>query len=410
MLRRALPLLLFLCAACASMRDERSEVGRIDELIKDQRFEEAVRAADELRAESPGDEEVREVHRRASVAYLLERARRATFVGDPEQALEWVQQAAEIGPDFPAVEVWLAKTRRSLARRWFERGLDAHARGNLDAAGLAYQRALLHDPESMPAARSLALVSLQSDYRAELGQDYYHEGVQSLSAYWLERARSRFSYAGKYLDDERPARRGKQVDRLLAEQRMEVARELERKELYSAAANEYRLGLMLDPELEGAAEARDLALREAAWKQRMLESEMDLLRGEFERALERLDVADERTVLQAERLAGLQSRIAEARFDELYQHARDRERDFRYEEAIAAYDDLLARTDFHRDARTRRDTLAGYVQEAARLWEAMLASSDPLEQRSYLLQIEVFWPEYRDLAERLEASAPVDEP
>ncbi len=409
--RRALPLVLLLSLACASTREERGGVDRIDELVARQRYEEAVRAADELRERRPEDPEVAEAHRRASVAYLLERARRATFGDDPEQALDWVGQAAEIGPDFPAVEVWIAKTNRTLARRWLERGLDLHAQGNLDGATLAYQRALLYDPNSMPVARSLAQASLQLDYRAELGQDYYHEGVNSLAAFWLERARSRFSYAGKYLEDERPRTRGKEVDRLLAEQRLAVARELERKELYSAAATEYRLGLRLDPQLEGAREGLERARREAAWKVRLLESEMDMRRGEYERALERLDQGGERTELQAERVAALGARIEEARLDQIYQRARDLERDFRYEEAIAGYDALLTQVDFHRDARTRRDTLAGYVREAARLWElALAAADDPDQQRMLLLQIEVFWPEYRDLRERLAALGRRDEP
>lgn len=408
--RRALPFVPLLLVACASAREDRGGVGRVDDLVTRQRYEEAVRAADELRLRSPNDPEAAEAHRRATVAYLLEQARRATFGDDPELALEWVQRAAEIGPDFPAVEAWVAKTHRTLARRWLERGLDLHARGNLDGAALAYQRALYYDPTSLPAARSLAQTHVQLEYREELGQDYYHEGVNSLAALWLERARSRFSYAGKYLPDERPRARGKEVDHLLAEQRLAVARELEGKELFSAAATEYRLGLRLDPQLEGGREGLERSRREAAWKVRLLESEMDMRRGEYERALERLDEGGERTELQAERVAGLRARIEQARLDRIYQRARDLERDFRYEEAIDAYDALLAQVDFHRDARTRRDTLAGYVREAARLWELAISAADPGQQRTYLLQIEVFWPEYRDLRQRLATLGRQDAP
>ena len=400
MLRRAPLLALLFCAACATSGRESKAIEEIDEMITRQRYEEAVRAAGELAEERPDDTEVADAHRRASVAYLLERARRATFAGDPEKALEFVQQAQAIGPESKSVEMWLTKTRSTLARRWYERGLDLHARDNLDGAAIAYQHALFYDPNSEPAARSIAQVGLQLEYRAGLGQDYYHEGVRSLSAYWLERARSRFSYADKYLDDERPAKRAEDVDKLLAQQRLEVARELENRELFAAAANEYRLALILDPDLEEAEEHRERNLREAVAKRRLLASEMDLLRGELDRALERLRTGDV-TDLQAERFAGLRTRVEEARLEGMYEAARDRERDFRYEEAIEGYGLLLAETDFFKDARTRRDTLIGYVQQADALWERAMATEDAQERLALLLQIDVFWPEYRDLPERL---------
>lgn len=410
MIRRALPLALLLAAACGATRDDRQAIARIDDLIDRQHFEEAVQEAQDLCARRPEDAEAQEAHRRASAAFLLDAARRSTFAGDLDQALEHAERAAEIGGDFPLVQVWLSKTRSSLGRLWFERGLDLHAQGNLDGAALAYQRALYFEPDSMPAARSLAQVGLHQDYRAELGEDYYHEGVQSLSSYWLERARARFSYAGKYLGDDRPQRRGQQVDRLLAEQRLALAGELERKGLFAAAANEYRLALLLDPDLEGAREARERAQREAAARQRLILAEMDLLRGDFGRARERLTGAGASTELQTRAFEELLGRIEGGRLEELYRNARDRERDFRYEEAMAAYDRLLGEVDFYKDARTRRDTLGGYVREAERLWNLALSATDPDRRRAYLLQIEVFWPEYRDLPERLAALGRADGP
>ena len=65
------------------------------------------------------------------------------------------------------------------------------------------------------------------------------------------------------------------------------------------------------------------------------------------------------------------------------------------------YDELLARIDYYDDSRARRGTLNDYVQNAGRLYDQVASTSEVRGKLSLLKQIEIFWPEYRDIQERI---------
>ena len=97
--------------------------------------------------------------------------------------------------------------------------------------------------------------------------------------------------------------------------------------------------------------------------------------------------------------------IDDARAAKTYQKALDLEHDFRYEAAIAKFRQLLEGRDYYEDAISRLRTLEEYVTDAAALYEQMEATEDAAEKVQLLRQIELFWPEYRDIQERLAALA-----
>ena len=66
------------------------------------------------------------------------------------------------------------------------------------------------------------------------------------------------------------------------------------------------------------------------------------------------------------------------------------------------YDELLARTDYYEDSRARRGTLVDYVESAGRLYGEIPKAGDAQGKLSLLKQIEIFWPEYRDIQERIQ--------
>jgi hypothetical protein len=85
----------------------------------------------------------------------------------------------------------------------------------------------------------------------------------------------------------------------------------------------------------------------------------------------------------------------------VYRDALALERDWRLEEAVARYDELLAEAQFWKDAITRRNTLQEYVRRAPELYEKAAAAATKEEQLQILRQIELFWPEYRDVSTRI---------
>ena len=104
------------------------------------------------------------------------------------------------------------------------------------------------------------------------------------------------------------------------------------------------------------------------------EADSSILRSEFDQAEAKLRKAADLTVLQTdlvdERLSGIDGSRAEAQ----YQRALNFQYDFRFPEAIAAFNEILDEREFYKDTRARRDTLSDYVSEAKRLYAEAAAA------------------------------------
>ena len=189
-------------------------------LVAHGRHAEAVRVAAAAVERDPGSPEAIELHKQASVAYLLDLARAQSFRDEDDAALATIEQAARIAPGNEEVRDWREKTNQKLAWTWRGRAFDLHAEDDIDAALEAYEKALKHvpgDPATLEGRNiALALVS----HRSGLGRTYFQQGLEALSDLWLDQARSRFSYARKYRPaDERATQRETQVKRLIAARR-----------------------------------------------------------------------------------------------------------------------------------------------------------------------------------------------
>ena len=109
------------------------------------------------------------------------------------------------------------------------------------------------------------------------------------------------------------------------------------------------------------------------------------------------------TALQTEAFTTATAGIDDARVEQRYQIALDLEHDFSFPEAVEAFKELLTTRDFYKDARARIDSLEGYVATAARLYDEAAAATDGTKRLDLLQEIDVFWPEYKDIAEQIRA-------
>jgi hypothetical protein len=125
------------------------------------------------------------------------------------------------------------------------------------------------------------------------------------------------------------------------------------------------------------------------------------LQQRYDEAELKLVAAAERTRRQGEEIEAYREKLGEARLERLYEEARTLESDWRYEEAVVAYDRLLERQPFYEDAITRRDTLQSFVEQARELYALYEQAGSDEERLALLRQIAVFWPEYRDVRRRL---------
>lgn len=401
---RFLACALLLALGCASSRsDDGPPKGSVAWLVQQQRYDEAVRKAAQAAEKSPDDERAVREHRMASVAWLLDRGRDEYLSGDTQGALELFAEAEAIEPFEPAVLDWVLACHGRLADEAYARGLTLHVDADFPAAAAEYESALEHDPEHTGARSALARLLVQQNYRSGMGKEYYDEGIVALDRLFLYEANTYFAYVLKYQpDNARAEQRGEHAQEQLAEQRAAVALGLEEEGQYAASRNEYRLALLLDPDLDLAQLGLERMKREEAVAERIREARRLLLRERFDAADELLESQLSETERQQAEIEAVREEVVQARLEAQYRVARTMESDWRYGDAVEAYDRLLEATPFYKDALARRDTLKGFVRDAEDLYARYEAAGTDEERAALLRQISIFWPEYRDVRERLE--------
>jgi tetratricopeptide (TPR) repeat protein len=402
---RALPLALGLCFAlgCQSGSGARNQAEEVEDLIADGRFPEAVERSARLAQERPGDPAADELWRRASGAYWLDEGRRLIFEDRQAEAVPALQRALALLPESEHARHWELKVRRELAMIERLAAFEAEASGEFDEARAHYSKALEYwpgDPQTVLGKRRVAAIEA---YFGERSSEYYNEGVTALRELRTAEAIQRFQAALKYEpESEAGLLRQEEVNLLLAEERCGVGQELEDLGLFRAARAEYRMARSVEPDYAPANEGFERTDVEVRVLELLSDADQELRAKDFPRALELFDQALELTRLQSEQVAQLRARADEERVTYAYERALLLEQDFRYPDAIRAYDALLAeQVGGYLDARARRETLAGYILDAERLYQQAMASEDLEQQLALLRQIELIWPTYADVQRRL---------
>lgn len=399
--RRSLPQILLplvLLAACAST----SSTNEVRELVRLGDYGRALELAGEWAASEPDEPDAVEAHRMASVAYQLDRARALAFQDRDEEALVELARADAIAPGEPTVDAWIAKESNKLATRWLDVASDAQAGDRLLEAEDAYEKVLRYAPGDHRALEGLSRVMLQQNYRAGLSEMYYKEGVRAMRDHWLVGASNRLGYATKYApDDQQVAERREGVQRELAGDRMAFARQFESQGFYSAARNEYRLVLLLDPTSEEAQAGRERNEREVRAREYLDKAHMQAKRGETEAALISLDQGQALTEKQMAEFEQARQLVRDAAIEEQYLEAKSLEDDGHFEAAVGGYERILREHGYYKDSIARKQLLDGWIAQAGALYEKSLAATTPAEAAGFLREIAVFWPDYRDVRERL---------
>ena len=399
-------LVLTFITACATAEIEETDLERVRDLIRHGQFVEAVGHAAQLAEDRPEDGEAVLLHRDATVAYLLARGRQKTFEGRDTDALEDFEIALQMDPSSQPSANWIDKTKRKLASEWFGRARAAHALENFEGARQAYETAIAYQPDHLGSTEGLARVSIQQNYRANLSDSYYNEGLRAVTEWRLDEAKHGFQGSGKYGQNvDRAERRISEIDQKLAVQRVMVATQAENEGFYGAARNDYRVATILDPSNELAQEGFERSRVEAEVERLLEQGNLWVQRGNFAKGRESMEEALKQTVRQGEKIKEAIAGIRVARSRKAYQAALDLEHDFRLEDAITAYQGVIDEFgyDLAEDSQARITTLGDYVRDAKELYAEAKAASGDKERLDILRQIEVFWPEYLDIGEQIEA-------
>jgi tetratricopeptide (TPR) repeat protein len=391
---------LFLVSACGS-------TGSADEvvrLIRSERYDAALALAAERAEKSPDDGKAQRLHLDATVAWLLERGRNAVFERRYEDALDEFNQALALAPDNGAVVNWIMKTRDELTVLWLDRGLEFLQSDEFDQAIQAYELAEYYTPRDPEALFGATRVLFLINYRQGMGEDYYNQGVRAVHEHFLTQARHKFAASNKYNDGDLAAQqRRERVEAALAEERLYVARGFEAGGNYGAAQVEYRVILKLEPDNAQALAGMERMNAEVAAGRLLGQADKLIRQKRFDEALEKLQAGRAITLVQDDHFSRMTAEIEVAHWQALYERGLDEERDFRYDQAIATYAELLAAAEFYEDAEQRKKTLEEYVKRAADLYAQLEAAESPEAEEAILRQFEVFWPEYKDVGLRLAA-------
>jgi len=390
-------------AACAGSGRKAETPAEVERLVRGGQFEAALVLADRLAAAAPNDGERAALRREALVALLLERGRRLSFADQDDAALEQLDAALAVDPASEVAAAWRARVIAKLSERWLSIGREAHASSEFEAAMAGYERALAYDPENSAASFQIEELAKYLGWRRDSAGQYYNHGVRSLSGSRLAEARAGFESSRKYEDGD-PARTERRLNEVRSEQAiglLHLAEEQAQKGYWRSAHRTLVRALELDPEVPNGVTLREHYAVEADVAGQRQAADIARLRGEFERARELLLAAKPRSERQSEAIADELLVVDTAEADHLYDTALALESDFRFEEAAAAYRELLATRQVHADARARLGTLEDAIRVAPELYEQARKAKTDAERVDLYRQLELIWPEYRDVQQRL---------
>ncbi|MDF1837388.1 MAG: hypothetical protein P1V35_05955 [Planctomycetota bacterium] len=395
---------LALLAACvAPSEPETDPIEVVNQLVRHGHYAEAVEAAVRLRKEDPVKVEYELLHQATSVAHLLDRGRQATLADQDYLALSLFMEADDIDSGQPVVHAWIEKTKLKLATELTNEATELASNDSYQEAWRNYTKALEFVPSFAPAHDGLASMDEKMAYRQELAAEYYDQGVKGLVEEEFAIAASRFGYVRKYREeDARLLRRVGQVDQARSIEHQESAALLEGEGLFYAARSEYSQALRQNSSNELAREGLARATLEAEVSQLIDKGESALMRGEYSKARTVLEEAAALTNSQGETITGALDLVEAARIESLYRAARRREDDRRYPDALQAYGDLLVQAPKHGDVEARMTDLRGRVAKTEELYLSLQGMRDEPEALRILAEIDVLWPDYRDVPERIE--------
>jgi len=404
----AFALTALLGASCASTAGTDRRIEGIQDLVREGEYVAAAEAsADLTESLSEGSDARARAERlqvEVSIASGLASARELSLADRDTEALAIIEELDAAHPGYPVIDEWRLRTREKLGRRWFRAAREAVAAEDFDAARAAYARSIEYDPTPSLSEDLLADLARIEDYRAQVAEDLYYGGVRLFTDLQIAEAVNRFEAVQKYDEgNEKALRREAESKSVLADDRAAEGERLAAMGFYSAAAKEYVQANRLDPDDERISALLAELRVEAKVQEDLINAQSMVLRSEFDDAVALLGDALERTKRQRESVQAAIQAAEDARTEARYRRAVDLQYDFQFERALGVYDEILGGRDFYKDVRARADALRGYVADAERLYAAVEASEYDAEKLDLLRQIEVFWPDYRDVQERISA-------
>lgn len=368
----------------------------------------ALKAArdDEMLRKGAVDPELEAEYQSLRIRYELEEARQEIFEDRELRALLLLAEVKELAPHHSEVDDLIDRAHRKLALRAAKSGFNHLAKGELDKALLDFDESQHHEPDNKMAKEGIAAVHEAVQRLHGEAQEQFLQAIRKMPELRFGEADWHATVAVIRDPTRSDADEVRQrALRALAQTEKDRAEHSEKKGIYGGALLGYREAQHLWPEMPGIDDCVATMEKEvqAQWK---VERAGFLIRSDrLEEANTLLKEAFELSTLERGQINVLMFNARHRTAMHAYEHARDLELQGRKEEALAAFEQIVAEwPNGLADEKTRVSALRSDIQAAEKAYaegEAAEQKNDLKAALEHYRAAQTYYAGYRDVAARI---------
>ena len=356
--------------------------------------------------DGPVDAEVAEVHREMRLEYLRDRAQQLIFTEREDDALDVLASLDNLEPNYPGSAQLRSAALIKKAERIVSGANDKLARGDFAGAMAGYLESQRHVPGLEPAEEGIAKVREETARMSARAQQQFLQAVRKVPEFrhvevaW--HAAAVIHLTPDATDEQRANAEviGNNAKHESAQMTLREAKDCEAKNQFGAALVLYKAALLLDPRLTEASDAVAKMEKELRALGLLEKAQIAMRTEDFVEANALLKEAHELSMLSRGEISELMLQAAKMEGQKHYREALDLEVMGKKEQALAAFEAVVARwPEGLVDEQARIVGLKLDVDSAKAAWaaaEQAEAAGDLEKALSQYETAERFYAEWRD--------------
>lgn len=409
--RKSVLLSVLLVAACGT----NSAIERSREYLEEGFLVQAFEVVDDARRDCLADgrkvdPELQRIHDELLQRVLVDAGRQAIYANEEERGLELLNKALALQPGDEVALALIDRAHRKQALRAVAKGQDLLAKAQLDSALVAFLEAQQCDPDCQPAMEGVEAVRDAARRLHGEAQQQFLEAYRKLRQVRFPEAEWHASASlsrDKARDDAADVQR--RAQRELADEARVRAESSRKEKNYGAALMDYRVARQYWPDMPGIDDFIAQMETEVGVVAMTEKAQLAIKAGRLEEARGLLDDAFAKSTLEKGSIVELRFLVHRRAGEMAYEKARDLELQGLKQEALAAYEALVADwPDGLLDVQTRLGAIKADVEGAEREFaagEAAEQANDPAAALQHYRTSKTYYEKYRDVAQRVERLA-----
>ena len=375
------------------------------EEYSDADFFQAWNSINQALEQEPDNPDVRAAYEEIRIAFLLKRAQQRIFQSREVEALEDLERVLVLDPGNPIADRLILKAESKLAGVAATAGDQLRIEGDLEGALVKYHEALELTPGLDQAEEGLQAVAETWRKLRESARSHYLDGVRALAEQLFQQTEYHMLLALEMDPTMEEARAPADLaSRRLAEERYAAAKVMEERGFFKPALREYEEIHAEYPGFDGIDDRIESTQAEVEAEELLRKGSSAAFRGEFGEARDYLEQAMQLTQRQRDEIAETLVFVHEREVEERYTLAKDEELQGRFEAALEAYRLIDQEAPGYLDVRARVSDLEIRIEEAQKAYDAGLEAEKAGDKDAaigHYTDVMLYWPKYRDAADRL---------